>query len=89
MYPKLDPRTKRMAGIIGRRIRTERESAGLSQETVAVQIGMTRTNYARVEQGRTNVTIDTLLRIAAGLGLTLSFSFNAPRRKRGDASKAR
>lgn len=82
MYPKLDPRTKRMAGKIGKQIRTEREGAGVSQETLAGRIGMTRTNYARVEQGKTNVTIDTLLRIAAGLGLTLSFSFDAPRRKR-------
>jgi transcriptional regulator with XRE-family HTH domain len=81
MYPKLDLRTKRMAGKIGKLIRTERESAGISQETLATRIGMTRTNYARVEQGRTNVTIDTLLRIAAGLGLTLSFNFEAPRRR--------
>jgi len=71
VLPKLDPRTKRAAAEIGRRIRTVRLAANISQEALAAMIGMTRGNYARIEQGRTNVTLDTLLRIARGLGSEL------------------
>jgi len=38
---------------------------------------MTRTNYARIEYGKTNVTIDSLRRIAEGLGLKLVIRFGA------------
>lgn len=71
MSTKLELRTKRVAARIGERLRSARLEAGLSQQTLAVKIGMTRSNYARLEQGRTNVTLDTLLRIADGLGLDL------------------
>lgn len=30
---------------------------------------MTRTNYARIEYGKTNVTLDTLRRISEGFGV--------------------
>jgi transcriptional regulator with XRE-family HTH domain len=73
VLPKLEPRTRRAAIEIGRRIRAARLASGVSQETLAGKIGMTRGNYARIEQGRTNVTLDTLLRIAAGLGMKLTF----------------
>lgn len=43
---------------------------------------MTRPNYARIEQGKTNVTIDSLLQIGEGLDLDLHVSFE-PRRRRG------
>lgn len=69
MAAKLDPRTKRAVREIGRRIKSVREEAGLSQEKLAAKIGMTRSNYARIERGATNVTIDTLIRIAKGLGV--------------------
>lgn len=69
MAAKLDPRTKRAAREIGRHIKSAREEAGLSQEKLAAKIGMTRSNYARIERGATNVTIDTLIRIAKGLGV--------------------
>lgn len=33
---------------------------------------MERPNYARIEKGRVNITIDTLLRICDGLGVKLA-----------------
>lgn len=36
---------------------------------------MTRSNYARIERGSTNVTIDTLLRIAKGIGVKVRIEF--------------
>lgn len=71
---KLAPKVRQLSKEIGLQIRTARESAGLSQETLAQAIGMTRTNFARIEQGRTNVTLDSLVKIADGLKLTLTVS---------------
>ena len=34
---------------------------------VAAEIGMLPSNYARIEQGRQNVTIETLLRVGRAL----------------------
>lgn len=75
MAAKLDPRTKRAVREIGRRIKTAREEACLSQEKLAATIGMTRSNYARIERGATNVTIETLVRIAKGLGVGVTVTF--------------
>lgn len=75
MASKLDPRTKRVVRDIGRRIRAVREEAGLSQEKLAAKIGMTRSNYARIERGATNITVETLVRIAKGLGVEVEVAF--------------
>ncbi|MBX3210748.1 MAG: helix-turn-helix transcriptional regulator [Labilithrix sp.] len=84
MVSKLSPRTGRLAAEIGEQLRAARLAAEVSQEALAEKIGMTRGNYARIEQGRTNVTIDTLLRIADGLGVELVVSVGARRgRARG------
>jgi transcriptional regulator with XRE-family HTH domain len=80
--PKLDARTRRAAEEIGRRIQAARVAADISQETLAEKIGMTRGNYARIEQGRMNVTLDSLLRIAAGLGMKLTFDLSQRRKGR-------
>ena len=72
---KLDARTTRAARDIGRRMKAARVEAGLSQERLAAKIAMTRSNYARIERGSTNVTIETLLRIARGIGVDLEVGF--------------
>lgn len=53
---------------LGKRIGELRRERGLTQETAAERLGMLAPNYARIEQGRQNVTIDTLVRIARMLG---------------------
>lgn len=75
VLPELDPATKALSEQIGSRLLEARQNAGLSQEALAKRAKMTRTSYARIEQGLTNVTIDSLVRIANGLGLDVSVHF--------------
>lgn len=53
---------------LGLRVRELRHAAGFTQEQAAERIGMMTPNYARIEQGRMNVTVDTLVRLVNMLG---------------------
>lgn len=79
VLPTLDPATKAASKAIGEKIKKARLRAGLSQASLAERIGMTRTSYARLEKGQTNVTIDSLVRVANGLGLDLRIALVKPR----------
>jgi len=58
--------------ILGERIRKLREKKGLSQENFSLSIGMDRTYYSSVENGKHNITINNLKKICGGLNITLS-----------------
>lgn len=58
--------------ILGNRIKNLRQKTGLSQEDFALLIGMDRTYYSAIENGKHNVTIQNLYKIAKGLNITLS-----------------
>lgn len=60
---------------IGIRIRELRQRTGLSQEKFALKIGLDRTYYASVENGKRNISIVNLEKIAKGFGITLSEMF--------------
>ena len=60
---------------LGKRIRELRTHTGLSQEKVALKIGMDRTYFALVEAGKRNIAIRNIKKIADGLGVTLSELF--------------
>lgn len=64
---------------VGRRMRELRLHRDMTQEAFAEQLGMLAPNYARIEQGRANVTLDTLVRIANALGVSPMDLFRAPR----------
>jgi len=72
VLPELDPAVRAASEQIGEKLKEARLKAGLSQKVLAEKAGMTRTSYARIEKGQTNVTVDSLLRIAEGLGLELA-----------------
>ena len=55
---------------------TVRCKTGLSQEKFALKIGMDRTYYASVENGKRNISIRNIKKIADGLGVSLSELFN-------------
>lgn len=57
---------------IGDQIRLAREVAGLSQERVALAVPMDRATYNRIEQGHSSPTLDTLILIAATIGVPLA-----------------
>lgn len=42
---------------------------GMTQEDLAARLGLPVQNVARVEQGKVDIRVSTLLRIAKGLGL--------------------
>lgn len=60
---------------IGSRIKELRQQTGLSQEKFALKIGMDRTYFASVENGKRNVSIINLEKISKGFGISLSDMF--------------
>jgi transcriptional regulator with XRE-family HTH domain len=53
-------------------IRLLRQNAGLSQEELALEIGMHASEISHLESGRRNPTLGTLQRLADGLGVRCS-----------------
>ncbi len=54
---------------VGRNVRAYRRQRGMSQEALADQLGVHRTYMGGVERGERNLTLRSLERIAATLGL--------------------
>jgi len=52
-----------LARRIGKAIKAARLSAGLTQEEVAVPLGIGRAAYSNIENGHSNITIDHLLKL--------------------------
>lgn len=61
---------------LGIRIKQLRSNIGLSQEKFALKIDMDRTYFSSVENGKRNISIVNLKKIADGLGVSLSELFN-------------
>ena len=60
---------------LGERIKQIRLSKNVSQEKFALSIEMDRTYYASVENGKRNISIVNIEKIANGLGITLEELF--------------
>lgn len=56
---------------VGERIRAARLRANLSQETVALVAETDRPSVVRIERGQQSPTLDTLIRLAAAIGVPL------------------
>ena len=63
--------------LLGVRIKDLRSETGLSQEAFANRIDMARTYFAEVETGKRNISMRNLVKIANGLGVSLSELFNS------------
>ncbi len=77
---------------MGLRIQELRRQRGHTQESLAAELNMLPPNYARIEQGRSNVTVDTLVRITNALDVGLAEVFvdpTVPAPKPGRPQKAR
>ena len=59
----------------GNRIRELRIAKGLSQEKFALQIGLDRSYYSSVENGKRNISLLNIKKIADGLNITISDLF--------------
>jgi transcriptional regulator with XRE-family HTH domain len=56
-------------------MRSARQQRGYSQEAFAAHAGLDRGNYGAIERGEFNVSVDTLMKIAAGLRIGASELF--------------
>jgi transcriptional regulator with XRE-family HTH domain len=86
---KVDARTLERLALLGEHLRRLRRALGVSRAKVAKSIGMHPMNYARIEQGKQNVTVEMLLRIADGLGVELVVRFKRPLKRRAPSSRTR
>lgn len=55
----------------GERCRKIRQKMNISQEKFALQIGMDRTYYSSVENGKRNISIKNIEKIANGFDITI------------------
>lgn len=60
----------------GKHLKELRSKVGISQEKFALKIGMDRTYYASVENGRRNIALKNIKKIADGFEVSLSELFN-------------
>ena len=66
------PSPEQALQLLGTTIRTFRKRRRLTQRVLATRVGLTRTYVSAIEHGQRNVTIWTLLLIAAALQVPLS-----------------
>lgn len=64
--------------VFGQRIRELRRGLGVSQERLGEIAGLDRTYMSQVEQGRRNVTLLTIHKLATALGVDPSELFLPP-----------
>jgi transcriptional regulator with XRE-family HTH domain len=57
---------------IGNKIRILRETKGLSQDNIAIELGITQPSYARLEKNDERISITRLIHIAKVLKTTVS-----------------
>ena len=62
---------------VGKRIRELRNAKGLSQEKFAFECELDRTYIASIEQGKRNVSIVNIEKIAKALDLSVTEFFNS------------
>jgi transcriptional regulator with XRE-family HTH domain len=80
---------ERLLDDVGRRIGELRQRAGLTQARIAEGLGMTVTNYQRIEAGTQNLTLRTMGRIARMLGVKVADLLVPPEDSRAKPKRAR
>ena len=63
---------------VGLRVAELRQRLGVSQRTFAAKVGLTSGNYSQIESGKQNLTLRTMVRIAKGLGVTVTDLLQPP-----------
>lgn len=63
--------------VFGDKIRLLRIKQNLSQERFALKIEMDRSYYASVENGKRNISLENIYKIAKGLGVKLEELFRS------------
>ena len=60
---------------LGQAMRAARRERGLPQEAFAARASIDRSYYGAIERGEFNVSVDTVAKVAAALGTSLSSLF--------------
>ncbi len=55
--------------MLGNAIRAARKQQGYTQESFALKANLDRSYYGAIERGEFNITVDTIMSIAAGLNV--------------------
>ena len=55
---------------LGSAMRSARKQRGYTQESFAARVDLARSNYGAIERGEFNVTVDTIVKVVTGLGIT-------------------
>lgn len=63
--------------VLGARLRDMRVARGVSQQVLEERTGMYRSNISRLETGRHGISIESLMRYCAGLGVAPSLAVMA------------
>lgn len=69
-YEQLRPEYEAIRAVIAARIENN-----ITQEELAQRTGIRQSNISRIESGAVSPTIETLARLASGLGKTLKIEF--------------
>lgn len=60
---------------LGKRIATERQARGITQERLAADVGLDRVGIAYIETGKRKPKVTSIYRIARGLGIEVEDLF--------------
>lgn len=69
MAENVDARLAAVRGRIANNLKLLRGKQGMSQEALADRAGLHRTQLSAIERGRTNITLESLVSLAAALGV--------------------
>ena len=72
---------------LGQRIRELRLEQGFSQEGFADHCGVHRTFMGTIERGESNISFSNLVKVATGLGITLSHLLSGLEKRAGQIGK--
>lgn len=84
----VDERTARLAASIGARVRRERTGRSWTLDQLAEVAGVSRRMVVNVEQGATNPSVGTLLRLSAAFGIGLAELVDLPAPARAAVTRA-
>lgn len=62
-------KAKRVYQVLGAQLRQKRNNAGLTQDDVAVAIGVDRRHYGRIEGGQSRISIVRLIEVCEVLNI--------------------
>jgi transcriptional regulator with XRE-family HTH domain len=74
----------------GRRLKTARKSAGMTQETLAAQVGLSRASITNIERGRQHIHVHTMFLICYAVGVhpsNLLMDMEPPQKKEIDKQR--